>query len=394
MLGKISINTFTQLYFLGNKNRIFVLEAHHSSLQQNPLLAPQREKAGANTYAKFEYQYHWALCRILDEHENSTNYAVFIELHEDVVVSSSTDQVLAQFELNQIKNLDSIPLNAKKLTTRAKGREKNLKNSTLGKMLLGIKEKPFLEKIHSLNLVATCGFNLVLKKEGVKLSIIKTGDIHADCLNEIQEAINNELGSYPLPENLTFIQPDLQSQGFQEAAIGRISKLINKLNPNVLHNPQSIYTLLMDDLRRKGTITFDYTEWNTLVKKKGMTYEDVESTISQHIQRKDLEKLYTEVESIAQELGWKYHKKVLLKQNLGRYYNEIRFNRTLKNLSNQKAIEAAVSASIPIFQTKGVLSFLEAALEAVPANDKVNFTDDQYLTAGILYELINSNHGQ
>lgn len=370
------------------------MEADHSSSSPNPLLASQRERAGANTFAKFEYQYHWALCRILDEHENSTNYAVFIELHEDVVVSSSTDHALAQFEFNQIKSLDSRPLTAKKLTMRAKGTGKNLKNSTLGKMLLGVKEKPFLEKIHSLNLVATCGFDLTLKNEGVKLSIIKTGDVHADCLNEIQEAINTELGSYLLPENLKFIQPTLPSKGFQEAAIGNISKLINNLNPSVLHNPQSIYTVLMDDLRRKGMITFDYTEWDNLVKKKGITYEDVEGAISQHIERRDLEKFTADLDSIATELGLKHHHKVQLRQNFERYYNSIRLNRSLVALSNQRAIEISVKSNIPIFKEYGVSSFLEAAIDAIPTNDKVNFTDDEQLTAGILYELISGNYGQ
>ena len=66
----------------------------------NPLAAAQRETAGAQTFEKYEYQYHWALCRILGAHENYNDYAVFIELHEDVVLATSTDESVARFEFN------------------------------------------------------------------------------------------------------------------------------------------------------------------------------------------------------------------------------------------------------------------------------------------------------
>lgn len=35
----------------------------------NPLYTTQREKAGAQTFGKYMYQYHWALYRIFKEHE-------------------------------------------------------------------------------------------------------------------------------------------------------------------------------------------------------------------------------------------------------------------------------------------------------------------------------------
>lgn len=53
--------------------------------QANPLgLEPKREKSGSDTFRKYNYQYHWAFCRILDEHEAGNEFALFIEEHEDV----------------------------------------------------------------------------------------------------------------------------------------------------------------------------------------------------------------------------------------------------------------------------------------------------------------------
>ncbi|MBG5689166.1 DUF4297 domain-containing protein, partial [Pseudomonas aeruginosa] len=93
------------------------LDTENGSPGRNPLAAAQRERAGAQTFEKYEYQYHWALCRILGAHENSDDYVVFIELHEDVVLATSTDESLARFEFNQIKNVNATPWNQKKLTS-------------------------------------------------------------------------------------------------------------------------------------------------------------------------------------------------------------------------------------------------------------------------------------
>ena len=37
----------------------------------NPLGVSQRENKGAETFGKYEYQYHWALCRIIEEHKKN-----------------------------------------------------------------------------------------------------------------------------------------------------------------------------------------------------------------------------------------------------------------------------------------------------------------------------------
>ena len=69
----------------------------------NPLYTPQREKAGAQTFGKYMYQYHWALYRIFKEHEVGKEYAVFIELHEDIVLADSLEVAQVKFEFNQVK---------------------------------------------------------------------------------------------------------------------------------------------------------------------------------------------------------------------------------------------------------------------------------------------------
>lgn len=369
-----------------------ILNTAHLASQRNPLASPQRETAGARTFEKYEYQYHWALCRILGAHELSNDYVVFIELHEDVVLATSSDVTLAEFEFNQVKNISESPWNSKKLTLRPKGSTKKEKNSILGKMLLGVRNKPFIDKLNAINLVATCGFNLPPKTEGLKLSIISIGEIHDECINDIQSAIDKEIGSYPLPKTLTFITPDLPSTGFQDVAIGRISKLVDLSAPGAKCSAQTIYRVLIDDLHRKGSVAFDFTLWSNLVKNKGMTYQDLKRVISAYTENKGIDSFSSDFDNITNEMGLKFNKKVGLRRAFERYHNAVRLERTLFAMDKQQAVKMAVENNFSVFDEHGAVSLIEAALEALPENMKKNLIDLESAQAAIIYELISTCH--
>lgn len=360
--------------------------------QSNPLASPQRETVGARTFEKYEYQYHWALCRILGAHEHSNDYVVFIELHEDVVLATSSNVNVAEFEFNQVKNVSGSPWNQKKLTSRPKGDTKKEKNSILGKMLLGVRNKPFIDKLNAINLVATCGFSLPPRTEGLKLSIISIGEIHDECINDIQSAIDKEIGSYPLPKTLRFISPDLPSTGFQDTSIGRISKLVELTEPGAKYSAQSIYRVLIDDLHRKGSVTFDFTQWNDLVKNKGITYQDVERVITAYTENKSFDSFSSDFDDITKELGLMYHKKAGLKRAFERYHRAIRLDRTLIAMDNQQAVKKAVENNFSVFDEYGAAPLITAALETLPESVKQNLIDLESAQAAIIYELISKCH--
>ncbi|MBS3865275.1 DUF4297 domain-containing protein [Proteus mirabilis] len=73
-------------------------------MSKNPLAEAQRESAGASTFGKYNFQFHWALCEIIKKHKSKNEYALLIEYHEDVVIASSLDPENAQFEFYQVKN--------------------------------------------------------------------------------------------------------------------------------------------------------------------------------------------------------------------------------------------------------------------------------------------------
>jgi hypothetical protein len=49
---------------------------------------PQRETAGADTSARFDYQRNWAFCEMLRRHLANADYLVAFEFHDDTVFLS------------------------------------------------------------------------------------------------------------------------------------------------------------------------------------------------------------------------------------------------------------------------------------------------------------------
>jgi hypothetical protein len=319
-------------------------------------------------------------------------YVVFVELHEDVVLATSTDESGARFEFNQVKNVGATPWNQKKLTSVPKATANKVTNSILGKMLQGVRKKPFLDKLNSLDLVATCGFNLPPKTDGLKLSIISIGDLHDDCLKDIQAAIDKELGTCPIPKTLRFITPDLPASGFQDVAIGRIAKLVDVKAPGAKCNASTIYRVLIDDLHRKGTVAFDFTEWNNLVKNKGTTHSDVERVILSYTESKSIEVFLQDLEDILNDLELRSNKRIQVRRAFERYHNAVRLERTLIAIDNQQAVKDSVERNFESFQEQGVKEFMEQALASLPATTQKNLVDLESTRAAIIYELLSKYH--
>ncbi len=353
----------------------------------NPLAAPQREKAGATTSSKFEYQYHWALCRAISAHEHLSDYVVFVELHEDVVFATSTDETTARFEFNQIKNVSEKPWKHKRIVQRPEKGGK-LKDSILGKMLSGVKEKSFFTKLNSIDLVATCGFDLELQSVGMSLDVIAVGDLHPNCLAEIQKAIDAELGHFPIPKTLRFVNPSLPAKGFQDATIGRISNLIDKKSPDTKYNSSNIYRVLMDELRRKGAITFDFLDWRDLIKSKGVTQNDVEQIITAYTENKGVDVYLNECDVIASELKLPYAKRTSIKRNLGRHFNAIRLERRLSSIDTHKHVQIIVDSFYATLESQGLAAFIDETRLKVNSEFQKNFLDEDETDAAIFYALI------
>ncbi len=357
-----------------------MLTGSGKDVADNPLAQdPQRETSGSDTHRKYNYQYHWALCRILEAHENEGEYALFVECHDDVVLADSLDSQTAKFEFNQVKE------------TGTKHTASSLfylsgKNSILGKLLIDSCTKSFADRIKSINLVSTGGFDLKLKNDELKLDVIKVGHIDDSDLETINSKLENELPNIPLPKKLAFILPQLPPIDFRNAVKGRILTLLEKLAPNSSNDAASIYRCLIEDLNQKGEDSFDYLEWERALKKKAVTSSQVQKIIERNIKRTMDSDLTASLNETLKEYGFKSLKVRDLRHSFQRYYN--------RRLGTRNTLLINFSEFVRKFEQSHQgeyeeISKLEMAIRhKAPMNFKAEFTDENELIVAILYELL------
>lgn len=354
------------------------------SENNNPLFNSQREKSGARTFDKYSFQYHWALYKIITQHENSNEYAVIMELHEDVVISNSLDVSIAQFEFNQVKTNKS-PFNTYQLV-----KKKINGSSVLGKLVQSGNEKPFSAQINSLNLIATNKFSLNLKKDDVELKTITKSDLSDNQIKMLEDELLKEIGVSELPTNIKFIISEIPNNNYQTFLIGAISELINKIFPGSYSNAQAIYTLLIDELYRKGKVTYDFSKWDELLQDKALTSIQVTRVINEFTNLKDEAKIEAEFNAICSELSLKSIEAKRLKRSFSRYRRQrISYRSTLQMDTTFFFVDAIESnISNGVIEIKELIDNVQ---NIIPPKIEKQFSSKDEITTAIICEYIMMN---
>lgn len=247
-------------------------------MERNVLGHAQREISGATTFGKYDFQYHWALCRIIEKHKSNSDYALLIEYHEDVVIADSLYGSSAKFEFFQVKNTGK-PFTSDALTKREQGAE-GAKSSILGKLLSSCIGTDYEARITEIGLVSSSGFSFEQRDKKLKLDVITSGDLSVDCLSGLTGKLKDELGISLLPENLKFIVPTIKLENQEEFVIGRFAELVNEIFPNSHCNAVNIYRAIIDEIHRKGQNSYDFTFWEKMVEDKSLTSHKVKHVIA------------------------------------------------------------------------------------------------------------------
>jgi len=283
-------------------------------MADNPLAEAQRESAGASTFGKYNFQFHWALCEIIEKHKQQKEYAILIEHHEDVVIADALDAKKARFEFYQVKN-QAATFTAASLTKRKKGAKETQKNSVLGKLLSSCIDNQYEDRITTIGLVSSSGFGLALDK-GLKLDVIKVGDIAEGDLAILTHNIKKELGIIVLPEHLQFIVPEIQLKNQEDYVLSNFARLVDKLFPGAQCNAVAIYRAVIDEMGRIGRLEYDYKDWGRLIDKKSLTSTSVHQVITQHSSHPCVDDIKNDFDDLANDLGWKSKKKRSFKREL------------------------------------------------------------------------------
>ncbi|RQS58738.1 dsDNA nuclease domain-containing protein [Burkholderia sp. Bp8986] len=313
----------------------------------NPLLACQREKTGSVTFDKFDYQYHWALFEMLKRYERDEVTIAFVELHEDVLLADSHDGERARFLYCQVKTTQPKWTSKKLLNRKAESKKGEPKeNSVLAKMLLGVQSEKLSQSLSGLELVVTSGFSLQLGDESVEINPIPFDKLHESERELLRESIEAELGHSVHLQKVAFRKSDLVEKSYDDVVMGVIAKLVERKWPGSRTNVSGVYTALIDELRRKGKVTYDYEYWDDLVRNKGVPSTRIGELLGKLSEMTDVEDLV----KLAQEqlMFWGHSPKRQrdLRNPLRAYALKSLTDRSLSHMQVRAAVSAHISQAL------------------------------------------------
>ena len=353
----------------------------------NPLASPQRESAGADSYDRFEYQYHWALCQAFSAYKDAKDFAVFMEYHEDVIIADSLDKEKVKFKFNQVKANSTGSYTINKLTKREKGVNGD-KPSLLGKLCSSVNNKSYLGKVTELNFVSTVGFNFSpkdrLKLRAVGLSDLDSGDF--TTITDHQNKEVEEFSSFP-KEIIRFVYSDIPLQSYYEHTITRITDSVEVVFPKHLLKPKDIYRVLMDALRIRGKDTFDYDKWDEAIVKKALTYDDLHKVVTKGISGDNSEVDLEAAKYIINDLKVSGLEKAKLLKEISAY-SLLVLSPSLAMLETRNNIQEVINKNHCELNGSIMYDLLERFSDEIPEKTKSLFDSKRSLIAAIIYEII------
>lgn len=355
----------------------------------NPLDTPQRETAGANTFAKYEYQYHWALSRALEEHKTNIDYVVLVEHHEDVVLvtpASLADPTSAKFFFHQVKNVSGKPWKAKDLTKRKKISTK-LGNSVLGKIVQGTHGKPFTPQLEAILIVATCGFSLSQKKSDQQYQELHHEHLSSEVQLELKKAVEEELGHEVDITRLRLLKPSLGAN-YVADVVSTIVDLVDMKMPGARTNARYIYRGLIDELHRRGVIPHDYHSWEKLLKEKALTGSEIEKTLAIHSSAPSGDVIDKYIDEIGIKLGLPLPKRIRLVANATAYSHRKNFTTSLDQIRVNREIESVIEEHWQLVEGDQLADFAVAVRQSLSEETTQYLEDLHGLDAAIACEII------
>jgi hypothetical protein len=357
-----------------------VAAASSATTASNPLYVPQREKAGAATFDRFNFQYDWALYEFLGKHRDNEASIVFVEFHEDVVFSSSLNADEARFVFCQVKAGASANFTKTSLVKRVKQ-----KPSVLAKMFTSVDDKRILERVDKVRLVATGGFKLELAEKGFQLEEIPWDALSPETANEIKTALEGELGAGCAVEKLRFHKPELGELQHRRTVIGLIADLVSERIPNGAADCRAIYLILQDELRRKGVHTWDYSDWESLVSNKGLTGQRVDALFDQFASSKTVDDLLSDFEYATADLQYEPRERRKLRQAAQTYILNTLDGGSLAHLQVRASICKHLESDFPLRLSVELLARL---ISACPDVVREHLIDQNFRTAAYIIEYL------
>lgn len=239
---------------------------------------PEREKSGASTAGRYEFQTFWGLALLFQHHGTAADYAIVFEFHDDVALFDDPAHP-TKVRFYQVKTKTTVGgWTLQKLTSRektTKNKVATIKPSIIDKMYDSVAK--FDPNVLSVEFVSNqpCSFNAT--KTTFSFQACGTADF--------QKIVASIQSAYP---GATEAQVGLLGYRLTDLSVGDAgSHIKGKLHQfvcdqlgEVSFNLETLYKAIIDDCRRKAAFTGVNANFSEVVRNKGITKDDVQTWLN------------------------------------------------------------------------------------------------------------------
>lgn len=348
-----------------------------------------RERAGAVSSDRMQYQKDWAICKLLKLHLDGLDYLVAFDIHDDVLIfEPENDPTTICFY--QIKTTDKDAWTLAQLVRRSHGKKGRLP-SILGNLYHN--QKLFQVFTKRLTLVSNSPFKIGLSADGKKAEVLPDAETPFSKLptakkTEIASAIRLEhaLDAEPVLDNLLwFEKADLPLTGHDTFTRGRLSEFFSQVNPTAKYNIPLIYGVLIDEIRRRNDYSKKGISFSEMCKEKAIGKTQFAEIIKIVAVDESPEEAWVEISSRLTAEGMEFSSQ----QSIRRAWHRVETKRTVVGDAHFRRLAQFV-AQLSILESSTLSATMNQGMEVLkPEFGGELMSDDDFLRAVILMKLYN-----
>jgi hypothetical protein len=257
-------------------------DLRHSLIAKKP-----SEKGGQTAEVGFTYQKNWAICKLLELHQQEKDYVMVFEYHDDVLILDSSENPNA-ISFYQIKTKTNNNWTVSLLINKSKD---NKQHSFLGKL--------YDNKINfptgNLNFISNAAFSFKLEDESKSVNLQNINyEILAKSEKDLIEARLKEefpnLSTINLKDDITFIKSNIPLQNSEFAVITALVEHFETATAqHLIPRPKPIHLALLNEINRKSQYSYDITSFDELVKCRSFTRSEFHEMIMHALKSKNLD---------------------------------------------------------------------------------------------------------
>ena len=325
--------------------------------------AKPREKAGAHTMARYGFQVHASILKMLELHSSGADYRAAFDHFDDLMVFDKAEQP-EKVAFFQIKSQNT---GAWTLAEMTKKKGKGSPPVTfLGRLHYHM--ATFGQMVSKLGFVSNLPFKLKLADEKETTDdhhVIRSTDLHSDELAALKAAVAKDAVSPPAVDGshlFVFERTGLGLMGQETFVKGRLAEVIHDRGDCDHIGVISLYDALRGSVFTKSAVTQEFTTTAEFYERKTLCRSDIESIFLKGMAQKRFHDNWRLVERDLLAAGTNTRQIIALHNSCIRYINArssgepgaVAFNAEAQNAVMAHQAEVSACASVP-----GIASLLD-----------------------------------